>query len=96
MVKLDLKDAFLSVRPLNTQEIPPLPMRGAGIGILDPAIWFEQCTIRVHKATKASSRNVAQAGNGVSPVFGRYADSNSDQRDDKRMHSNSAGADVVT
>ena len=66
------------------------------MGILDPGIWFEQCTIRVHKATKASSSNVAQAGNEVSPVFGRYVDFSSGHTDDKRMPSNSAGAAVVT
>ena len=66
------------------------------MGISDPAVWFEQCTICVHKATKASSSNDAPAGNEVSPVFGRYADSSSDHTDDKRMPSNSVGAAVVT
>ena len=86
----------LCPNPSNTPEIPPLPMGGAGMGISDPAIWFKQCTIRVHEVTKASSSDLAQAGNEVGLVFGRYADSCSDQRDDKRMPSNSAGAAVVT
>ena len=86
----------LCPNPSNTPEIPPLPMGGAGMGISDPAIWFKQCTIRVHKVTKASGSNLAQAGNEVGVVFGQYADSCSDQRDDKRMPSNSAGAAVVT
>ena len=86
----------LCPNPSNTSEIPPLPMGGAGMGISDPAIWFKQCTICVHEVTKTSGSDLAQAGNGVGLVFGRYADSCSDQRDDKRMPSNSAGAAFVT
>ena len=66
------------------------------MGISDPAIWFKQCTIHVHKVTKVSGSNLAQARNEVGLVFGRYADSCSDQRDDKRMPSNSTGAAVFT
>ena len=66
------------------------------MGISDPAIWFKQYTIHVHEVTKVSGSDLAQARNEVGLVFGRYADSCSDQRDDKRMPSNSTGAAVFT
>ena len=71
LVKLDLKDAYLTV-PIHSshQKISQVLVAGSDMGIQSPPIWSEQCSIHILKTHQASGVHTEEAGNQINPLPG--------------------------
>ena len=75
LVKLDLKDAYLSVLiHASHQKFLTFQWKKQGMAIPGPPIWIEQCPLHSHQGHETSGSQNEAAGNQIDTLPRRHAD----------------------